>query len=142
MKYFTIEEFRGQYNRMDPEQLKLLDKFRSLWGAPVKISNSQYALGRTYGSGFHNWVKHGTIQATDIIPHGMKTKEDFKRAYEAAKTAGAIGIGIYPKWNQGPGMHIDIGNRPNRGVGNPATWSAFPDNNGGQTYLSIERAWD
>lgn len=138
LKYFSKDEFRGQYDMIDPDLLQVIDKFRELWGAPVSVSNSDYAIGRTYGSGFHNYVKHGNIKAIDLIPSGMKTKKDMRRAYECALNAGAKGIGLYPEWHQGPGIHIDVGERPGGKVG---LWSAFPTGeNGKQEYYSIDKA--
>lgn len=138
LRYFTASEFRGQLDLIDPRLLEVLDEFRHLWGKAVRISNSSGALGRTSGVGFHNHVKHGAIMAVDVIPEGMKTTRDFKQARDLAVKAGATGVGIYPKWNQGPGLHMDIGQRAHGGVGQ---WSAYPTGpNGRQEYYGIDKA--
>lgn len=135
MDYFKEHEFRGQYHLLDDELKRVMDKYRHLWGDIVEVSNSPHAIGRDYGKGYHNHVLHGKIKAIDLIPKGM-TPDRFRTAYEIGLTAGAGGIGIYPKWNQGPGIHLDVGPRGR-------SWSAYPDGpNGTQKYYGIERAFN
>jgi uncharacterized protein YcbK (DUF882 family) len=138
LRYFTVKEFRGQLDLIDPKLLEVIDEFRHLWGTTVYVSNSPAAIGRTYGVGFHNYVKHGSVKAIDLIPAGMKTTADFARAKDLALQAGARGVGLYPKWNQGPGIHIDVGQRTHGGIG---LWSAYPTGPGGkQEYVGIDVA--
>jgi hypothetical protein len=121
---------------MDPGILQVADKFRALWGAKVSISPAPGAIGRKDGASFHNYVKHGTVKALDLFPEGMKNADDFARAYECALKAGATGFGVYPDWLPQPGIHIDVGVREGRGVGNPATWSGIR-RNGKQIYVAL-----
>lgn len=141
MKYFTENEFRGWYDKIDPDLLKMIDDFREKWGASVTVSPAPGAIGRTNGNGFHNYIKHGSIKAIDLFPKGMDGPDDYRRAVECATEAGALGIGVYPDWRPTPGVHLDIGVRPGRAVGNPATWSAFKIN-GEQEYFGLERAYE
>ena len=142
MTHFTPEEFRGFYDKMDERLLHILDQFRSHWGAPVIISPAEGAIGRTYGKGFHNYARHGKIMAIDVMPRGFNGPDDFRRAVAILTELGALGIGIYPDWKPSPGLHIDVGDRSNRSIGNPATWSAFSDGpNGKQMYYGIERSF-
>lgn len=141
LRHFKRHEFRGYDNLMDPALLVVIDEFREQWGAPVRISNSAHAIGRTYGNGFHNYVKHGSVKAIDLIPEGMETKEDFERAVKIAQRIGAKGIGLYPKWHQGPGIHLDVGIKD--GVDRIRTWSALPTGpDGKQEYYGINEAYN
>jgi len=140
MKYFRAKEFGGHYKRLDPELKKMLDKFRELWGSPVTISPHPDAIARTTGNGFHNYKKHGSVKAVDIMPSNFVTTEDFRRGYETAMAAGATGIGIYPDWKPQAGMHIDVGQRKYRPAGYIAKWSAFKVA-GRQKYFGISRAF-
>lgn len=135
-KFFTVPEFRGFYDRMDPELLEVMEKFRAAWGKTVLISPAPGAIGRKDGNSFHNYVLHGKIKAIDLMPQGLE-KANFKAAFEAAVNAGATGIGIYPDWKPQPGIHIDVGVRPGRGVGNPARWSGV-NVDGKQVYKKLE----
>ncbi|MBC6411902.1 MAG: hypothetical protein GDA39_02870 [Hyphomonadaceae bacterium] len=96
------------------------------------------AIGRTTGRGFHNYIKHGSIKAIDLMPEGLSAGK-YVKAYESAKQAGARGIGLYPQWEPQPGIHIDIGDR-GRGPDHVATWSAFWID-GRQQYFSIRQAF-
>ena len=136
-RFFKEAEFRGHYLRMDPKLLQVMERFRVLWGAPVVISPAPGAIGRTDGDSFHNYAKHKLVKAIDIMPTGMRTKADFARALECAKQAGATGIGIYPDWSPVPGVHLDVGVRKGRKVGNPATWAGVKQD-GVQIYVDIK----
>ena len=129
---------------MDTTLLLFIDEFRHRWGAPVSVSKAQGAVGRTYGNGFHNYKKHGKVMAVDIIPSGLRTKADFRRALRILSEIRAEfgiehwGLGLYPKWNSGVGLHVDVGNRGK--ADGFAAWSALPTGpNGEQQYYSLER---
>jgi len=139
MKYFTPEEFHGHYERLDPELKEMLDNFREQWGDVVNISPHPDAVGRTDGNGFHNYKKHGSVKAVDVLPAGFYGPAAFKRGFAAAVSSGARGIGIYPDWRPQPGMHIDVGQRKGRSVDYVAKWSAFRID-GQQRYFNISRA--
>ena len=142
IRYFTPNEFLGFWALMDKSLLALLDEFRHRWGAPVRISPAQGAVGRTYGSGFHNYRKHGSVKAVDVFPEGLRTKEDYDRAREILVAVKGdlgipdIGIGLYPDWKPAPGLHIDVGDRgKDDGIGE---WSGLATGpNGEQQYFSI-----
>lgn len=87
----------------------------------------------------HNVNLWGKVKAVDILPTGMVTKEDFKKAFEIAKEVGFTGIGVYPDWVPQPGLHVD--NRPGVAKGKPAKWSAFRIN-GQQVYFHIDKAFE
>lgn len=137
LEFFVEAEFGDDWERMDPELLIMADEFRRRWGAACTIKD----LGRTYGKGFHNYVLHRLVKAIDLRPAGMDTPADMRRAYDIALDIGFTGIGLYPEWASGPGIHLDIGVRPGKGRGNPARWSARYDDDGKQIYLGIEEAY-
>ena len=141
MRYFTPEEFRGQYDLLDEELKTVIDEFRHLWGDAVTVSPAPGSIGREYGRGFHNYAKHGTIKAIDLMPSNFNDHIDFKRAYEIAKQAGARGIGIYPDWRPSAGIHLDVGRRPGRVKGYVAKWSGFRQLDGTQKFFSINKAF-
>ena len=123
MKYFRPSEFREWWELMSIDLLEVLDDFRDIWGAPVMISPHADALGRHGGRddlSQHNVDKWGEVRAADIFPMGIGD-EGFIRAYDAAKRAGASGIGFYPGTTPGPMMHLDV--RKDRTPDSPATWS-------------------
>lgn len=140
MRYFKEEEFRGEFDKMDPHLLEVLDNFRHYWQRPVLISPADGAIGRTTSRSFHNWKRHGSIKAIDIMPIGLDNAFEAQRAYRHAVQVGALGIGIYPDWKPRPGMHLDVGKRAGRFHGNPAKWSAFRIN-GVQRYFGVEKAF-
>jgi hypothetical protein len=135
MKYFRPSEFREWWELMSIDLLEVLDDFRDIWGAPVMISPHADALGR-HGGGDdlsqHNVDKWGEVRAADVFPMGLGD-DGFIRAYDAAKQAGASGIGFYPGAAPGPMMHLDA--RMDRTPDNPATWSRIKGK-----YLSLSHA--
>lgn len=137
MEYFSQSEFGEFWDLMDPDLLVVMDKFRELWGRPVLVSPAPGAIGRTTGSSFHNYAKHGKVKAIDLMPRFMHTAADRKLAFECATMAGATGIGLYPDWHPSQGIHIDVGVRPGRGVHNPAKWAGVR-RGGKQVYVGIE----
>lgn len=140
-KYFKETEFQGWYDLLDKNLLPMLDAFREKWGKPVRISPAPGAVGRRASKtekSLHNVNLWGKVRAVDILPTGMKTKEDFKKAFDIAKEVGFTGIGVYPDWVPQPGLHVD--NRPGIAKGNPAKWSAFRIN-GQQVYFPVDKAF-
>ena len=142
LTYFSESEFQGQFDMIEPMTLLFIDKVRELWGSPISVSQATGAVGRTYGNGYHNHTKHGKIYAVDLLPSNLNTQADARRFFDVAtKAAEALGIeqwgiGIYPKWNSGVGIHLDTGQRGKEG---PATWSALPlGPNGSQKYYGWE----
>lgn len=143
LRHFQESEFQGFWRKMDLDLLKKIDEFRDHWGFPIRVSPAPGAVGRKTGTGFHNHLKHGSVQAIDLFPSRFETPDDWRRAVDIATVIGFTGIGIYPKWRPQPGIHLDIGKRPGREPGNPATWSAFPTGPGGkQEYFALERAYE
>ena len=135
MKYFTESEFLGWFESTSQKQLDRLDKFRELWGAPVKISPVDGGLGRRGGASksTHNIDRHGEVMAADIFPKGLD-KNNLQRAYDCAIKAGFTGIGVYKDARPSIMMHLD--SRPGR----LAQWSAWRKPNGGWRYSGIAEA--
>ena len=123
--------------------LLLLDEARHRWGRPIHVSKNPHAVGRTYGKGYHNYELHGKVYAVDVIPEGLETQADarrFRKILEEIVEEYNIpdwGLGIYPKWESGVGIHIDTGDRgKDSGF---ASWSALPlGPNGEQKYYGWE----
>jgi hypothetical protein len=138
MDFFTPREFGEWFDRMDPEFLVKLDLFRYRWGAPVELSPAAGALGRE-GSpeSQHHWKPGGTVRAGDLLPVGITTQEDARRAIALATECGFRGIGLYPHWAPMPGLHLDV--RVDRRMGEPALWGALRVN-GAQTYVPLTNA--
>ena len=143
MKYFKPSEFRGWFPHMNHDLLEIMDNFRELWGDSTYISPANGGIGRKLNppnKSYHNILRWGEVMAIDLMPRGMTSPQERERAYECAVEAGALGIGIYPDWKPRPGIHLDVGKRPGRGLGNPAKWSAFRINRR-QRYFELERAF-
>lgn len=147
MEFFNPSEFQGYYGLLHVALKRKLDDFRRLWGFPVYVSPAPGAVGRTYGSGWHNYIKHGEIYACDVMPvvlvggegRGMNSQEMIE-AVGKAKAAGFTGIGAYPMWKPYPGLHLDV--RTTATTLHPATWAGLKDEfTGKQYYTNIERAW-
>ncbi len=137
LRHFTPGEFREWWWDMDPQLLSLLDEQREQWGAPIRISKDDGALGRHLGpmsESRHNIDRWGKVQAADIILAGMVTRSDVRRAVDIARDLGFGGIGLYPHWQQGAGLHVDV--RPREG-GHIATWGRIRQVKG---YVSYARA--
>ena len=118
---------------MSPHLLNVLDNFREDWGDRVFISTHPQALGRRLGPNSHsqhNVDLWGQVRAADLFPDGMNTPDDFARAYECAKSAGASGVGIYTDTTS-PMIHLDV--RQSTTPDNPAKWSRVRGE-----YLGIE----
>lgn len=154
MRHFTASEFGPYWPLMSPRLLTLLDEFRDRLGYPVLISPAPGGIGRpVIGSDGsfneeeaesgtqHNWVKYGEIRAIDVFPQppGGATPEERRRWLKVAQEIGFTGIGIYPDWKPGPGMHLDV--REDRQPGRPALWAGLRGPDGRQTYTEIARAF-
>ena len=147
LRYFRPFEFQGFWPVMDETLLLFLDEFRHRWGAPIRVSTARGAVGRSHGNGFHNFRKHGAVKAIDILPAGMYTEEDVRRALAILEEIVEDmeiphwGFGLYPKWASGVGIHLDVGDRGK--ASGFASWSALPTGkNGEQEYYGLERGID
>lgn len=123
LRNWNPSEFREWWPDMSVRLLVLLDVFRYQWGRPCQVSPAPGALGRNQGRDArsqHNVDRWGEVRAADIMPAGLHTREDARRAIDCAITAGFTGIGIYPYWEPTPGLHLDV--RTCECPGQPATW--------------------
>lgn len=141
LNYFEPGEFGKWWPLMCRDLLSCADRFRFLWGAPVRISPHPDALGRELPASkktLHNVKKWKKVRAMDFFPEGMDTPADMKRAFECAKMAGFSGIGLYTdtKINGKVKFMMHGDNRPDRTNFDPATWSRV---NG--KYLAIEEVF-
>ena len=143
--YFSEAEFRGQLYLVNPKLVICLDLFRASWGAPVDISPHPGAIGRVSGT-WHDYEKHGSIHAVDVMPRGMNSEKEARRALKAAINSGFTGIGIYPHWRPAPGLHVDV--RTDRVYMKPALWGGIRQINdetgtrtGKQVYVSTDEAF-
>lgn len=140
MKYFKPSEFQGFFPRLHPDLVLYLDLFREAWGAPVSVSPAVGAVGRTTGSGYHNYVLHGCVMAVDVMPD-FSDGRTLKEAYYCAKGLEKFsGIGAYPDWKPRPGLHLDV--RPDRSPLNPATWAGVKNDKGKQVYVGVLEAFE
>lgn len=138
LDYFEDDEFQGWAPQMAAELKVKTDLFRHLWGAPVRVSPAAGAVGRHGGGASqHNIDRWGEVLAVDLLPSGIRTREDAHRAIETARQCGFRGIGFYPHWNPSPGLHVDT--RRGRKMADPALWGgvATPE---GQKYVSLSEA--
>lgn len=134
LTHFEPWEFRAWWPFMSRDLLLKLDHFRKLWDDEVAISKAEGAIGRHGGEdkSRHNLDLWGEVQAIDILPKGMITAEDRRRAVKIAHEVGFMGIGVYPEWSPSAGLHVDV-----RNTAAVATWSRMAVN-GEQQYLGIE----
>lgn len=138
LKYFSAQEFGVWFPLMSAELLIKLDAFRHAWGAPVEISPAEGGIGREDESNSqHNVSAWGEVRAIDVMPRGMSTEAERRRAVAIAKEVGFTGIGIYPDWKPRAGLHLDV--RKPQSPGHVATWSGIKNHNGKQVYASLER---
>lgn len=140
---FGPSQYRTEdwWHEMCPRLLVLLDTFRFQWGRRVRISNNAVALGRKLGLDSisqHNFDRWGEVRAADCFPDGLVYREDARFAIYLARELGFTGIGLYPHWNGGVGLHLDT--RRDRQPGDPALWGAVNGPKGEQQYVSLETA--
>lgn len=144
LNHFTPLEFGPWWLVMSNDLLVKLDEFRERWGAPVSISAATGALGREIqdeepnSATQHNVLRWGEVRAADVIPKGMDTGADRQRAYRIARDIGFTGIGVYPDWKPGPGLHLDV--RSSRQADNPSLWTGL-NIDGSQQYVAIDRGF-
>lgn len=137
LKYFKPSEFGVWWPLINADLLRKADEFRDRWGAAVMISQAEGGIGREDDSGSqHNVLKWGEVRALDLMPKGMDTAYDRRRAVNIAMAVGFTGIGIYPDWQPRPGIHVDV--REPKEPGHIAMWSGVHEN-GNQVYANIER---
>lgn len=111
LDYFEPWEFGRWWEYMDTDFLLKLDKFRGLIGKRFVISTDPEAVGRHRGAtagSYHNVDKHGKVMAVDGFPEGINSV-NAKWYEDKAREAGLGGVGFYPHWNGGFGMHVDNG---------------------------------
>lgn len=148
--HFTSEEFRDWWDHMNPRLLICLDIWRDMRDKPIYISGNEWALGRDTDENAdsqHNVLMWGDVRAADVFPSGLTTRKDAQKAITLAQRSGFTGIGLYPHWNGGVGMHVDV--RYDREPRNGAMWGAVNvpdgyDDDGNeiyrQEYVPIEEA--
>lgn len=124
--HFIPAEFREWYPVISTRLLVLLDVLRYRWGHAITISANPRALGRHDGPSLsqHNIDRWGEVRAADVFPKSLFKRDDAQRIILLAKEVGFTGIGLYPHWDQGVGMHLDV--RHDRKPGQPAVWGMLP----------------
>jgi len=141
LHYFKPNEFHGWYDKMSVELLVKLDILRHQWGRPIHISPAAGAVGRDDNSqSQHNFSRWGEVRAVDIYPEGLISEDDAEIAVIAATDCGFTGIGIYPHWANGIGLHVDV--RSEKTIGYPATWGAVNNELGAQKYVTLSEAME
>lgn len=140
--YFEREEFGAWAPWMHPGLLRALDYVRFVLDAPLKVSTAGGALGRHLenGTSMHNVDRVGYVMAADVIlPVGFQ----LGHAFDLVRGAGVVsGLGLYPDWNQGPGLHLDVRHLSPHNMTRaatprePATWSGVKGSGGVQVYRS------
>lgn len=142
LRYFRASEFGGWADWMHPALLRALDCVRLALDAPLQISKASGALGRHLerGTSMHNVDRCGHVMAADVIlPRGF----GLAHAFDAVRGAGVVsGVGLYPDWRAGPGLHLDVRHlsphnlTPEATPRAPATWSGTAGSGGVQVYRS------
>ena len=137
LDHFSRHEFGPWADQMSERQLRCLDAFRSMWGAKVKVSPAEGAVGRhgSESTSKHNVDRWGEVRATDVFPEGLRTQADARRAIRCAEEAGFTGIGIYPEWEPSVGMHLDT-----RDGEHVAKWGFLDTADGGQRMVAQSQA--
>ena len=120
---FSVDENWGDYYKMNPNLLVLLQKIRDYLGHPIHINCGYEEDGHSAKS------QHYLGNAVDFHVKGM----DFLKAggmildcLETNGVADLTGFGVYPFWNTA-GFHLDC-------RGQKARWGRLEDG----TYTSIE----
>jgi hypothetical protein len=145
LDYFSPSEFvtldgTDWADEYSAKLLYKLDTFRCYTGMPFQTSKHPRAMGRNDGdsTSAHNIDRWGYVLAIDGFPEGMTRPSIARRYVELATHLGFTGIGVYPQWEQGPGMHLDV--RPDHDPRKPAIWGMVNGANGGQIQVSLEHA--
>jgi hypothetical protein len=97
IKWFTPAEFGRDYNKVEFDLVVMLDRLRTLIGAPITIKGAFATTGHSKKS------QHYLGRAADINIKGVSLLD----AFNAAVKIGFTGIGVYPFWRT-PGLHVDI----------------------------------
>lgn len=113
-KWFTREEFAckcgcGQ-DTVDAELLRLLERIREHFGAPVLIGSGNRCVEYNRDVGGSERSQHLLSKAADIEVVGVSPR----RVARYATELGAPGVGDYESFT-----HIDVRSGP------PARWSSF-----------------
>jgi len=136
VNHFTSKEFRGW--KMSLRLIVMLDLFRERLKKKVNVSKNKDAIGRMgEGTSQHFFEMFDEVRAIDVIPEGM-TKDNAEEYIKIAEECGFTGVGIYPHWAQGPGLHLDVRDAF------LAKWGAVYQDDV-QVYVSVEEAirlWD
>jgi len=127
-QHFSQEEFRDWAEEMSPRLVTMLDVLRFRLGSPIKVSGSDYALGRNLGRGkmsAHNIDEWGEVLAVDCFVSGVYSRYQAEGVVHEAIAIGFTGIGVYSDTSNNKGeeqvmFHLDV--RPNELMGSPATW--------------------
>jgi len=127
-QYFAQEEFREWAEDISPRLVTMLDVLRFRLGSPIKVSGSEYALGRNLGRGkmsAHNIDEWGEVLAVDCFVSGVSSRYQAEGVVHEAINIGFTGIGVYSDTRNNKGQeqvmfHFDV--RPNELMGSPATW--------------------
>ncbi len=145
LHYFSPDEFidasmQSWYADMSSELLVRLDVLRHQWGSPIQTSKAVGAMGRkaTNSKSQHNIERWGEVRAIDLFPSKLANDDDVERFVLAATDVGFTGIGIYPHWSSGIGVHLDV--REGVQAGYPATWGGVNNDVGRQVYVSLSDA--
>lgn len=130
VKFFKPTDNWGEVERIVPNLVYELDKFRTLVGSPVMITCG------TQGTHEEN-SEHYKGRAVDIIVPDRKPSDLLDLALSALRL-GFTGVGVYPKWKYNGkvtgGLHLDI-----REAAQRAFWMGVPTPDGRQTYVALNR---
>lgn len=133
LQFYSPGDFRSWWDQMSPQLLRRLDAFRRQWGAPVRISPVNGAIGRRDDTASqHNVSRWGEVRAIDVFPDGMDGPSEAREARRIAQRVGFTGIGVYPPADPSPMLHLDV--RNDRSPSNPAEWTALRADGGGWDY--------
>lgn len=145
IRRFQTVELKGWWERTSPRLLVVIDVFAARWGPAAYVSPHPRAVGREDGpedESQHNVDRWGEVRGIDLMLEGLRRRSDAVRAVRIAEEVGFTGIGLYPHWQPGAGIHGDV--RTSAQPGNPATWGGVrrigADGEPYQVYVSLQRA--
>lgn len=141
MRHFAAPEFRDWLDNINPRLLVMIDLLRWRWGDSIKVSPVKGSIGRHKGDSesSHNVDYWGQVNAIDLFPASLQTKDDCWKFVEMATNLGFTGIGIYPDAKPSIMAHVDV--RPTADYGQPATWGALRSDSGWD-YVALHDAID